>query len=91
METWRSTSNSALRCTSRLIEIFSCTCCPIPPAVRGGRRDCMKLGEAMYKDQAAKQGAPRAEGGNGGQAEGEKPKEEGPVDAEYEPVDKDKK
>ncbi len=51
----------------------------------------MKLGEAMYKASAEKQGAasgPEAE--NGGQAEGEKPKE-GPVDAEYEPVDKDKK
>src|SRR5581483_9758189 len=50
----------------------------------------MKLGEAMYKDQAAKQGAPSGNGDEA-KAEGEKPKEEGPVDAEYEPMDKDKK
>jgi molecular chaperone DnaK len=51
----------------------------------------MKLGEAMYKASAEKQGAASGpEAGNGGQAEGEKPKEN-PVDAEYEPVDKDKK
>ncbi len=52
----------------------------------------MKLGEAMYKAGAAQPGAaPGAEGGNGGQDGGEKPKDEGAVDAEYEPVDKDKK
>ena len=51
----------------------------------------MKLGEAMYKASAEKQGAaPGADAGDSGQAEGEKPKES-PVDAEYEPVDKDKK
>jgi molecular chaperone DnaK len=51
----------------------------------------MKLGEAMYKASAEKQSAASGpEAGNGGQAEGEKPKES-PVDAEYEPVDKDKK
>ena len=54
----------------------------------------MKLGEAMYKAAAEKQGAPGAAGaGDGGEAgpTGEKPKDEGAVDAEYEPVDKDKK
>jgi molecular chaperone DnaK len=51
----------------------------------------MKLGEAMYKAQAEKAGAGAAPGGDGHAAEGEKPKDEGAVDAEYEPVDKDKK
>jgi molecular chaperone DnaK len=53
----------------------------------------MKLGEAMYKAAAEKQGAAGAApgDGNGSKAEGEKPKDEGAVDAEYEPVDKDKK
>ncbi len=51
----------------------------------------MKLGEAMYKAGAGAQGAPgAAPSGEGGSPEGEKPKD-GPVDAEYEPVDKDKK
>jgi len=51
----------------------------------------MKLGEAMYKAGAGAQGAPgAAPSGDGGSPEGEKPKE-GPVDAEYEPMDKDKK
>jgi molecular chaperone DnaK len=51
----------------------------------------MKLGEAMYKAGAAQPGAaPGAEGGKGGSPEGEKPKD-GPVDAEYEPADNDKK
>ena len=49
----------------------------------------MKLGEAMYKAGAGAQGAPGAAPSGDG-AGGEKPKE-GPVDAEYEPVDKDKK
>ncbi|HJT24392.1 MAG TPA: Hsp70 family protein, partial [bacterium] len=51
----------------------------------------MKLGEAMYKAGAAgAQGAPgAAPSGDGGSSE-DKPKD-GPVDAEYEPVDKDKK
>ncbi len=51
----------------------------------------MKLGEAMYKAAADKQGAAPGGDGNGSKAEGEKPKDEGAVDAEYEPVDKDKK
>jgi molecular chaperone DnaK len=42
----------------------------------------MKLGEAMYKAQAAGEGAPPSE---------EKPKEEGVVDADFEEVDDDKK
>jgi molecular chaperone DnaK len=51
----------------------------------------MKLGEAMYKATAEQQAASgAAPSGNGGKAEGED-KKEGPVDAEYEPVDKDKK
>jgi molecular chaperone DnaK len=53
----------------------------------------MKLGEAMYKAAAEKQGAAGAPGagdGNGSKSEGDKAKE-GPVDAEYEPADKDKK
>jgi len=50
----------------------------------------MKLGEVMYKEAAEKQKA------QGGHAEGEaKPAEgepkEGPVDAEYEPSDSEKK
>ena len=51
----------------------------------------MKLGEAMYKASAEAQAAAGAAPppGDGGKPE-EKPKE-GPVDAEYEPVDKDKK
>ncbi len=51
----------------------------------------MKLGEAMYKAGAAgAQGAPgAAPPGDGGSSEGGA--KEGPVDAEYEPVDKDKK
>ncbi|HVZ79305.1 MAG TPA: molecular chaperone DnaK [bacterium] len=49
----------------------------------------MKLGEAMYKDQAAKAQAGAAPGGEAPQEE--KKKDEGAVDAEYEPVDKDKK
>ena len=54
----------------------------------------MKLGEAMYKAAAEKQGAAGAAGdGNGAKAEGEKAEDKnaGAVDAEYEPVDKDKK
>ncbi len=51
----------------------------------------MKLGEAMYKATPGAQGTPgAAPSGDGGTPEGEKPKD-GPVDAEYEPVDKDKK
>jgi molecular chaperone DnaK len=42
----------------------------------------MKLGEAMYKAQAAGEGAPPSD---------EKPKEEGVVDADFEEVDDDKK
>jgi molecular chaperone DnaK len=49
----------------------------------------MKLGEAMYKDQAAKAQAGAAPGGEAPQEE--KKKDDGAVDAEYEPVDKDKK
>ncbi len=52
----------------------------------------MKLGEAMYKAAAEKQGAAGAEGGaeaGGAKAEGEA--KDAPVDAEYEPVDKEKK
>ena len=49
----------------------------------------MKLGEAMYKASAEKQGATPGDGG-AAKAEGDKPKD-GAVDAEYEPVDKDKK
>jgi molecular chaperone DnaK len=51
----------------------------------------MKLGEAMYKAGAA--GAAGAQGAPGAApppGDGEKPKD-GPVDAEYEPVDKEKK
>ena len=50
----------------------------------------MKLGEAIYKaaqEKTAKEGAPA---GDGSKSE-EKPKDAGAVDAEYEPVDKDKK
>jgi len=53
----------------------------------------MKLGEEMYKAQAAQPGAAGAPGAAPG--DGEKPKDDmgkdGAVDAEYEPVDKDKK
>jgi molecular chaperone DnaK len=51
----------------------------------------MKLGEAIYKaaqEKTAKEGAPSGEKAEGGE---EKPKDSGAVDAEYEPVDKDKK
>ena len=53
----------------------------------------MKLGEIMYKEAAEKQAAAGAAGAGApeGQPEGEKPKDEGAVDAEYEAVDKDKK
>jgi molecular chaperone DnaK len=50
----------------------------------------MKLGEAIYKhaqEKTAKEGAPSGEGAKSE----EKPKDAGAVDAEYEPVDKDKK
>jgi len=50
----------------------------------------MKLGEAMYKAQAEAQsaaGAPGAEGAAKAEGDGK----EAPVDAEFEPVDKDKK
>ncbi len=50
----------------------------------------MKLGEAIYKaaqEKTAKEGAPAGEGAKSE----EKPKDAGAVDAEYEPVDKDKK
>ena len=49
----------------------------------------MKLGEAMYKASAEKQGA--AAGGDGDGAKAEDKAKDGAVDAEYEPVDKDKK
>jgi molecular chaperone DnaK len=56
----------------------------------------MKLGEIMYKEAAEKQAAAGAAGGagagDGANAEGgDKPQDAGPVDAEYEAVDKDKK
>ena len=66
----------------------------IKKAIEDLTQASMKLGEAMYKAAAEKQGAPGAAGaGDGGEAgpTGEKPKDEGAVDAEYEPVDKDKK
>jgi molecular chaperone DnaK len=54
----------------------------------------MKLGEAMYKAEAEKQAkagaAPGGDGANAGKPEGDSPKDDA-VDAEYEPVDKDKK
>ncbi len=51
----------------------------------------MKLGEAMYKAAAEKQASSGAPAGDGATPSGEKSKDEGAVDAEYEPVDKDKK
>jgi molecular chaperone DnaK len=53
----------------------------------------MKMGEAMYKAQAEKQGAAGAAPGaeNGGDSKAEDKAKDGAVDAEYEPVDKDKK
>jgi len=48
-----------------------------------------KLGELMYKDAQAKAAAGAPEGAAGDKPEGA-PKGEGPVDAEYEPADKDK-
>src|SRR5581483_1611910 len=51
----------------------------------------MKLGEAMYKDQAAKaQEGTGSSNGDAPKSEEDKGKD-GAVDAEYEPVDKDKK
>jgi molecular chaperone DnaK len=50
----------------------------------------MKLGEAMYKAQAEAQGAAGAPGAEGA-AKAEGDGKEAPVDAEFEPVDKDKK
>jgi molecular chaperone DnaK len=52
-------------------------------------QSAMKLGEAMYKAQAEKGQAGAAPEGEA--PKGEKPKDDGAVDAEYEPVDKDKK
>ncbi|HUO57365.1 MAG TPA: Hsp70 family protein, partial [bacterium] len=49
----------------------------------------MKLGEAMYKAQAASGAA--APSGDGDGAKADDKAKEGAVDAEYEPVDKDKK
>jgi len=49
----------------------------------------MKLGEAMYKASAEKQAETQAGAGDGG-AKPEGDGKEAPVDAEYEPVDKDK-
>jgi molecular chaperone DnaK len=49
-----------------------------------------KLGEAMYKEAEAKAAASGAAPPGGSAAGAEKPKD-GPVDAEYEPSDKDKK
>jgi molecular chaperone DnaK len=50
----------------------------------------MKLGEAMYKAAAEKQKGAEGAPADGAKPE-EKPKDDGAVDAEYEPVDKDKK
>ncbi len=52
----------------------------------------MKLGEAMYKAQAAQAPSPggEAQGGESGPKPAGSGKAEGPVDAEYEPSDKDK-
>ncbi len=50
----------------------------------------MKLGEAMYKASAEKQAASGAQTSESPKPE-EKEKNEGAVDAEYEPMDKDKK
>jgi molecular chaperone DnaK len=46
----------------------------------------MKLGEAMYKAQQAQAGGDAAGGG-----EGEQPKDDNVVDAEFSEVDEDKK
>ena len=50
----------------------------------------MKLGEVMYKEAAEKQKAQGGHAGDDGKPTEEKPKE-GPVDAEYEPSDAEKK
>jgi molecular chaperone DnaK len=65
----------------------------IEKAVQSLNETAMKLGEAMYKAQAAQQ-APGAEAASGDGDKGPKSagsgKADGPVDAEYEPSDKDK-
>jgi molecular chaperone DnaK len=50
----------------------------------------MKLGEAMYKQQAEAQGAPGAGGGDHESATGADGKKEDVVDAEFTEVDDDK-
>ena len=56
-------------------------------------QSAMKLGEAMYKDQAAaQQGAAGAQGpGPGAGAQDAKPAEDGVVDADFEEVNDSKK